>query len=507
MRKPIRVFLHICLAYALLLSAIPPTIYAQQSRRPLPNTIERRRPARDYRPFTLADFQQVRPNIRSITRVPLPNGSSVPLSQYLVLINQYERLLNNYGYTLRDQTPQPVILDETRIQGRDTFRTTQGSLRALSPSLEVSAPSFDGPLSQFTPYEENWTILDPAIFGVQLVRQSSSTNQPTTIEATDKLLLDGVVFNHRINLITANTLAIVPTSMASDNQLRRARVSLNALSLSVINKPGEASGQDEFLASDSVSKSLDSDKLRYKTFIGPIPITFEVGFNVNYEMKLTSRAAINATFNEGNNSGSVRVIARALADALIVRAGLESVLEILSFTYTHNSTSTLKKRATIQTPEPPWNFTSIEWQYGSGYKIGSGAGELLVVIEVDLWILGSRRFAKKIVSWNGYTWEKESEISPVQTLWRPAACGAPPSRNANCTGLSGSNGCVNLSADSQNCGGCGVVCPSGRTCQAGKCVRRDSSTTCPPPARCCGEFNPETNRCVGKCIGRNQVCP
>lgn len=35
--------------------------------------------------------------------------------------------------------------------------------------------------------------------------------------------------------------------------------------------------------------------------------------------------------------------------------------------------------------------------------------------------------------------------------------------------------CVNVTIDSEHCGGCGNVCPEGKHCQLGECV-----TKCPP---------------------------
>src|SRR5579864_3369512 len=67
--------------------------------------------------------------------------------------------------------------------------------------------------------------------------------------------------------------------------------------------------------------------------------------------------------------------------------------------------------------------------------------------------------------------------SPTPTP-TPLVC---PAGFADCDG-NPANGCeVNLNTDSQNCGACGISCPSGSHCQNGTCVPNPSPTPTPTP--------------------------
>src|SRR5206468_1715717 len=86
--------------------------------------------------------------------------------------------------------------------------------------------------------------------------------------------------------------------------------------------------------------------------------------------------------------------------------------------------------------------------------------------------------------------------------WNCGLCGRHCASNESCCG----GACVDLSKgvcwvdhgemQCQDCGACGVICPLGRFCTAGRC-------TCPPGQfECAGECCPEHNLCCdGKCIG------
>jgi hypothetical protein len=99
----------------------------------------------------------------------------------------------------------------------------------------------------------------------------------------------------------------------------------------------------------------------------------------------------------------------------------------------------------------------------------------------------------------------------------PPACGAasPLCSNGTCKnscdpGLSEcAGGCVDVFADTSNCGGCNTVCPSGQVCSSGAC----SSGGCAPGQTQCGSacVNLDTSplhcgECDSACGGTDPVC-
>ena len=67
--------------------------------------------------------------------------------------------------------------------------------------------------------------------------------------------------------------------------------------------------------------------------------------------------------------------------------------------------------------------------------------------------------------------------------------------------------CANLYDDPQNCGGCGLVCPTGSGCVQGACVAATGSqncgpTTCPAGSTC----NPSNGACIVPCGAEGDEC-
>src|SRR5439155_22012777 len=62
--------------------------------------------------------------------------------------------------------------------------------------------------------------------------------------------------------------------------------------------------------------------------------------------------------------------------------------------------------------------------------------------------------------------------------------------------------CADTMNDSQNCGACGTVCPSGQRCAAGGCT-----ASCAPGRTACGAACADTMSDAAHCGGCNNVCP
>ncbi len=68
----------------------------------------------------------------------------------------------------------------------------------------------------------------------------------------------------------------------------------------------------------------------------------------------------------------------------------------------------------------------------------------------------------------------------------PSPISCPGGTPNGCTRGDGSSYCTNVLKDPGNCGGCGSLCPSGKTCSNGTCVDGPIDPALPPPATCPG---------------------
>jgi hypothetical protein len=76
------------------------------------------------------------------------------------------------------------------------------------------------------------------------------------------------------------------------------------------------------------------------------------------------------------------------------------------------------------------------------------------------------------------------------------SCGSEGTCSADLTCCDGQF-CVYFEGDSLNCGGCGVICGPGLTCQHGVCATAPcEEQDCGPTSACCG----------GACCGAGEVC-
>ncbi len=91
---------------------------------------------------------------------------------------------------------------------------------------------------------------------------------------------------------------------------------------------------------------------------------------------------------------------------------------------------------------------------------------------------------------------------------QPASCGG--SVPDDCGGY-----CTNVTNDPHNCGGCGLSCAPGDSCQGGQCLTGGGPTCtndgdpCTADANCCSNLCDVTNTCAspaGGCVEDNAPC-
>jgi hypothetical protein len=110
-------------------------------------------PIRTFRPFRLEEFRDSRTNapIAPNSMVTLKNGKTVSGQVYVDQLNDLERKLNAYGYTMHDRRTQPLEIQRSKIDATK-FRLQMSQLQELGAVARrnVLAPVF---MSQIAGHE------------------------------------------------------------------------------------------------------------------------------------------------------------------------------------------------------------------------------------------------------------------------------------------------------------------------------------------------------------------
>lgn len=464
-------------------------IAAASSPQALQGFEARRKSAIEFRPFTARDFSR---GSRKRTHVPLKNGKTLRIADFLRAVNDLERRLNAYGTSLRSAigTEEPIEIGVWRVRVKtDTRKNTDnvlplkdgqpsrvGNLGRRRSSAVVPVDRLThrniptGPLPKLEPLTKTSVVLDPDLIGVRIKGTADAKNGAEVIEARNNLEMQACGFGACAGLLQMYAWAEIPAGMAPRDPLRKAAVHIAALGvpLQQQTRPESPATNVAVASVPGISFTRRENLFSHRAMLGPIPVKLEVGFDVGAGADVASRGGVAALSNNVTAQAQVSVVVRAHADIVIAGAGIDTYIHVLDMKYKLDSAVRLTRMPAPgeNSPSTEWRWTQVEWTRGSSFQIESGSGKVTVVFMVDLGPLGDVAFAFDIVTWGGHVWSDNSP-STTQQVQRPAGCGHMY-HDALCAGPHGSS-CESLLSSVEHCGGCNEKCRNGEVCTNGQC--------------------------------------
>jgi hypothetical protein len=257
-----------------------------------------KRPARPFKPFEMREAKTGKP-IPPNSEITLPNGKRMTAQQYFEQLNQYEKKLNEMGYSLRD--PQ----EKTKIQESNINKTAlqqQASAIAARPKSNSGQPAPAGiqdaqkevaaqskteairmaalqsaltnvtkaPTKVHTEKAWNYSLGNPsrlsAYFKAKLVLDGTKDVTNVSAEAD----AGGSVFNYTKSLLRATANINAPKTGTMN-----AKLDVYVLGSRIYNLDQTVNAN--WSKSDSIYKTLDLHTPSLRFPIGPISISAKVG--------------------------------------------------------------------------------------------------------------------------------------------------------------------------------------------------------------------------------------
>jgi hypothetical protein len=257
-----------------------------------------KRPARPFKPFEMREPKTGKP-IPPNSEVTLPNGKKMTAQQYFEQLNQYEKKLNEMGYSLRDPQEKTLIqesnISKTVLQqqagrilsrqksnsGQPAPAGIQDAQKEVVAQLKTDAIRLAAlratltnvtkvPTKVHTEKAWNYSLGNPsrlsAYFKAKLILDGTKdvTNVSTEADA------GGSVFNH-----TKSLLRITANINAPKTGTMNAKLAAYVLGSSVYNLNQNVNAY--WSKSDSIYKTLDLHTPTLRFPIGPISISAKVG--------------------------------------------------------------------------------------------------------------------------------------------------------------------------------------------------------------------------------------
>jgi hypothetical protein len=384
------------------------------------------------------------------------SGKQYGWRDYLIKINAFEQFLNAQGYSVRDTSPDPVVLFSTVIPGVTVIPSSGPA--SFTPSRDKS---FDTSQSSANAPQTRGTTLsfgDKKSFWGQVILQRQLAADVSSLNSRAQFSIDGSIVHNDFSLINALAKGSIPRN-TTDAYAATADVAV--VGQSIVNEHNATNGASAAHVDKTLSANLVEKAYPIQLQIGPIPVIIHLGFR--------STAGLNTHASASSQNGDAFLGPTVDAEGFIdlglgvdvfrvsgggsVAIAKATVGEDSPFTYSHDAVQ-----------------MCADWSPGYQFKLESLNGQFYVEIAVWIPVIGTKKFRWVIATTPGVVLSDETAAdSPYH------GCYGANCQGSGFEGLLCSGTCLDLNSDLANCGACGNICPAGNACVAGTCYPRTIS--------------------------------
>ncbi|ACI19989.1 hypothetical protein [Dictyoglomus thermophilum] len=338
-------------------------------------------------PITFKPFDY---NFFKITKsqvITLENGNKITGEEFLREINEIEKKLNSYGYSLRDKEEE-IVIQKILIK-RDDLEMQRKLLRSITPFAVLQPVQNEEPMKEFKDYNfsKKWDLdLGDNNFNINISTNLEMKGKESQILTNAYALAEAGILGRKAQLIK------IETNLVSGN-----------------NNGDDAKLNVYILEKKEYSKNFKTkydlkENLRYGVDWG-FPISAPVGpFNITGTFGIRGGIGLELSSNLDSLSCSISVkpsidtkaFAEIGIDYKVASAGVGGELTILK------DELLLKGSLALVLQDPLYNSFFNVSALGEN-NLDALSGDLYFFVKVN-YLVGSKKFKAQIYEWDGFSY-------------------------------------------------------------------------------------------------------
>lgn len=338
-------------------------------------------------PFTDVDFKKEGIRIAADTDVTLQNGTKINGAEFLKEVNEIEKKLNEWGYSLRDKEEEITI--QHFIIPLNSYKLQKTAFQNITPQIP-GTPEETTPPKEFHPFnwEKSWTLpLGNDDFGAYLSSNLKLFGTENEVSTKGRIDASTTIFGNTANLLT------VEVNVSGDRSESKGNVNLYVLD----DKKESFSLPASY--KNSLEYSFDTDwSFDLSMPIGPIDVTGELGFKGEVGANLAFNLNLLDSYASVSSFMDTKAYATLGAGYKIVEVGVGGDLILLQ-----DKLVLLGSLALVNTDDIQNAYFKTR-AYGNN-EINALCGSLYIYGKID-YLFGSKKFKVELYNWDGFNWNK-----------------------------------------------------------------------------------------------------
>jgi hypothetical protein len=336
-----------------------------------------------FKPFNYSFFKITKDQI-----ITLENGNKITGEEFLKEINDIEKKLNDYGYSLRDKEEEIVI--QRILIKREDLEMQRKLMHSITPFATFEPVQKEEPLKEFKDYNfsRKWELpLGDDNFNINIFANLEMKGREDQVLTNAYALAEARVLGRKAELIKIEA------------DLNSARNSNNDAKLNVY-----ILGNKEYSKNFNVSYSL-KENLKYDVDwgfpitapVGPFSITGIFGIRGGIILELNSKLdSLNCSIGV-KPSIDTKAFAEVGIDYKVASAGMGGELTILK------DSLELGGSLGLVLQDPIYNSFFDISAFGRN-SLNALSGDLYFFVKVN-YLVGSKKFKAQIYEWDGFSYE------------------------------------------------------------------------------------------------------